>query len=292
VNGYSFTTHVRSVLHKSRLQSGTLNHEYVGTEHILLSLLAEPDSIALAALKSLGVDTQALRDRILGVVKKGRAEVAAVEELPYTSRAKKVLELAMTEARELGHNYVGTEHLLLGLVREEKGIAAMALTESGVVLEAARREVVRLTRERGIQSVQPDVHARGSAMESSGALRPVAARAVTSHASGDAVLRWTLGGVSIVAGASTLVRLLTSDDVISWYGALESAIELTGGALLLHHRTMRTGGWILLGIFAITIVTRLAQFTFPGPVLIQAATTLFLLTRGRMSFRMHQTPGI
>jgi hypothetical protein len=79
--------------------------------------------------------------------------------------------------------------------------------------------------------------------------------------------------------------------VISGYAALLSAVELTGGALLLSHRTMRTGGWILLGVFAIAIVTRLAQLTFPGPVLVQAATTFFLLTRGRMSFRLHQNPG-
>src|SRR5690606_18869611 len=118
--------------------------EYVGTEHILLGLIREGEGVAAAVLTNLGVDLEDIQQKIEETVKKGKAAAATGPELPYTSRAKKVLELAMMEARELNHSYVGTEHLLLGLLREEKGIAAQVLTDAGVTLEQARAETLRL----------------------------------------------------------------------------------------------------------------------------------------------------
>src|SRR5690606_14919897 len=118
--------------------------EYVGTEHILLGLIREGEGVAAAVLTNLGVDLEEIQQKIEETVKKGKAAAAAGPELPYTSRAKKVLELAMMEARELNHSYVGTEHLLLGLLREEKGIAAQVLTDAGVGLEQSRSETLRL----------------------------------------------------------------------------------------------------------------------------------------------------
>ncbi|HEX5819887.1 MAG TPA: ATP-dependent Clp protease ATP-binding subunit, partial [Gemmatimonadales bacterium] len=144
MNGYNFTDRVRKVLQMAREEAARLHHEYVGTEHILLGLIREGEGVAAAVLQNLNVDLEEIQQKIEETVKKGKAAAAAGPDLPYTSRAKKVLELAMTEARELNHSYVGTEHLLLGLLREEKGIAAQVLTDAGVSLEQSRAETLRL----------------------------------------------------------------------------------------------------------------------------------------------------
>src|SRR5690349_13240785 len=134
MNGYNFTDRVRKVLTMAREEAARLHHEYVGTEHILLGLLREGDGVAAEVLRNLNVELEDIQQKIEETVKKGKAPQAT--DQPYTSRAKKVLELAMGEAREMNHSYVGTEHLLLGLLREEKGIAAQVLAEAGVNLEA------------------------------------------------------------------------------------------------------------------------------------------------------------
>jgi ATP-dependent Clp protease ATP-binding subunit ClpC len=144
MNGYNFTERVRKVLAMAREEAARLHHEYVGTEHILLGLIREGEGVAAAVLQSLNVDLDEIQQKIEETVKKGKAAQATGPDLPYTSRAKKVLELAMGEARELNHSYVGTEHLLLGLLREEKGIAAQVLSDAGVNLDAARSETLRL----------------------------------------------------------------------------------------------------------------------------------------------------
>jgi ATP-dependent Clp protease ATP-binding subunit ClpC len=144
MNGYNFTERVRKVLAMAREEAARLHHEYVGTEHILLGLIREGEGVAAAVLQNLSVDLEEVQQKIEETVKKGKAAQSTGPDLPYTSRAKKVLELAMGEARELNHSYVGTEHLLLGLLREEKGIAAQVLTDAGVNLEAARTETLRL----------------------------------------------------------------------------------------------------------------------------------------------------
>ncbi|HYU38147.1 MAG TPA: Clp protease N-terminal domain-containing protein [Gemmatimonadales bacterium] len=146
MNGYNFTDRVRKVLQLAREEAHRLGHEYVGTEHILLAIIREGEGVAQAVLTNLNVDLEEISRRIEETVKKGKAAVPARPDLPYTSRAKKVLEFSMSEARELNDKYVGTEHLLLGVLREEKGIGALVLTEAGVTLEAARSEVVRMLR--------------------------------------------------------------------------------------------------------------------------------------------------
>jgi ATP-dependent Clp protease ATP-binding subunit ClpC len=154
MNGYNFTERVRKVLAMAREEAARLHHEYVGTEHILLGLIREGEGVAATVLQNLNVELDEIQQKIEETVKKGKAAQATGPDLPYTSRAKKVLELAMSEARELGHSYVGTEHLLLGLLREEKGIAAQVLTDAGVNLEAARAETLRI--------LGTDVQAQGS----------------------------------------------------------------------------------------------------------------------------------
>jgi ATP-dependent Clp protease ATP-binding subunit ClpC len=176
MNGYNFTERVRKVLQMAREEAQRLHHEYVGTEHILLGLIREGEGVAAAVLQNLNVDLDEVQQKIEETVKKGKAVQATGPDLPYTSRAKKVLELAMSEARELNHSYVGTEHLLLGLLREEKGIAAQVLTESGVNLDAARQETLRLL---GTEMPQQG----GATAQASGGASPPAAAPKTDKKS-------------------------------------------------------------------------------------------------------------
>lgn len=143
-NGYNFTERVRKVLATAREESHALNHEYVGTEHILLALLKEREGVACAVMQALNADVNMIRRDVLQHVKEGSSGRVYGPDLPYTSRAKKVLELSMAEARDLSHGYVGTEHLLLGLLREEKGIAAQALMNNGLILARVRQETLRV----------------------------------------------------------------------------------------------------------------------------------------------------
>lgn len=143
MQGYNFTDDVRKALACAREESARLRHEYVGTEHILLGLLRD-DNIAVQVIQSFGVNPKALADAVDGVVKRGAIGHSTGPDLPYTSRAKKVLELTMTEARDLNHSYCGTEHMLLGLLREEKGIAAQLLVDAGITIDPARERVLQV----------------------------------------------------------------------------------------------------------------------------------------------------
>jgi len=144
MNGYNFTERVRHVLALAREEAVRLHHEYVGTEHILLGLVREGEGVANAVLANLSADHETIIRRIDETVKPGPEYRKTGPDLPYTSRAKKVLELAMGEARMLHHSYVGTEHLLLGILAEQKGIGAQVVNEAGVTLDEARAETLRL----------------------------------------------------------------------------------------------------------------------------------------------------
>ncbi|MBC8085751.1 MAG: ATP-dependent Clp protease ATP-binding subunit [Phycisphaerae bacterium] len=173
-NGYNFTARVRNVLAMAREEAARLHHEYVGTEHILLGVIKEGEGVAATVLQAMNVDLEEIQQRIEEQVKKGKASQATGPDLPYTSRAKKVLELAMAEARELNHSYVGTEHLLLGLLREEKGIAAQVLTDANVNLDAARTETLRLL---GSADASSSAQSSAPSAEKTGAVPPAAATA-------------------------------------------------------------------------------------------------------------------
>ncbi|MGV3709374.1 MAG: Clp protease N-terminal domain-containing protein [Gemmatimonas sp.] len=176
-NGYNFTERVRKVLHMAREQASALHHEYVGTEHILLGLLADNEGVAIAVLESMQIDRDALRATLLQIVQRGKEAQATGPDLPYTSRAKKVLELAMENARKLSHGYVGTEHLLMALIDEEKGIAAQVLIRAGATLAEVRSEATRIV---GSSDVSTEgVSARGSLRTREA--RPVASVEIKVH---------------------------------------------------------------------------------------------------------------
>ena len=141
MSGYNFSDRVRKVLQIAREEAARLHQPEVDTEHLLLALIKEGEGVAVAILLNLGVELEELRESVSKNV--GPIPVSG-PDLPYTSRAKKVLELSMSEARLLNHHYVGTEHLLLGLMREGRGLAAQALAGCGLGLEGVRAEAVRL----------------------------------------------------------------------------------------------------------------------------------------------------
>ncbi|MCD6405950.1 MAG: AAA family ATPase, partial [Planctomycetes bacterium] len=138
-----FTDRARRVMGLANQEAQRFNHESIGTEHILLGLIKEGSGVAANVLRNLGVDLKRVRMEIEKKVPSGH-EMVTMGRLPFTPRAKKVIELAFEEARALGHNYVGTEHLLLGLLRESGGVAAQVLIEQGLKLDDVREEVLRL----------------------------------------------------------------------------------------------------------------------------------------------------
>jgi ATP-dependent Clp protease ATP-binding subunit ClpA len=151
--GYTFTERVRHTLARARHEAANLGHPYVGCEHVLLGLSITIDGVAAAALKKFQIDPSMVEREVLRRVERGPA-LTGEPDLPYSSRAKKVLELSMAAARDLGHGYVGQEHILLGLIREGESIAAQSLAALGVDLEGAISEIRRLLGE--------DVAATGS----------------------------------------------------------------------------------------------------------------------------------
>lgn len=144
MNGYNFTQGLRTTLAMAREEAARLHHEYVGTEHILLGMLCRDEGVAMAVLRELAVDTDRMRTTIEETVQQGKASHVTGPDLPYTTRGKQSLELAMREARTLGHSYVGSEHLLLGLLREGKGLAAQVLHDAGVSEDLARAKTLKL----------------------------------------------------------------------------------------------------------------------------------------------------
>ena len=137
-----FTDRARRVVVLAQEEARMLGHNYIGTEHILLGLIHEGEGVAAKALESLGVSQEAVRQQVEEIV--GQGERVPSGHIPFTPRAKKVLELALREALQLGHNYIGTEHILLGLIREGEGVAAQVLVKLGADLNRVRQQVIQL----------------------------------------------------------------------------------------------------------------------------------------------------
>jgi len=136
-----FTDRAKKVMSFARQEAQKFNHEYIGTEHILLGLVQEGSGVAANVLKNMDIDLEKIRHEVEKIVKTGPSMVT-MGQLPFTPRAKKVLELSMEEASALSHNYIGTEHLLLGLIKENEGIAAQVLMNLNVKLQEVRAEVL------------------------------------------------------------------------------------------------------------------------------------------------------
>ena len=150
-----FTERARRVLTLAQEEAQRFNHNYIGTEHLLLGLVREGDGVAAKVLANLGVELNKVRSAVEFII--GRGDRAVMGEIGLTPRAKKVIELAVDEARRLNHHYIGTEHVLLGLVREGEGIAAGVLESLGVNLERVRAETTRILS----QSMPQSAHTGG-----------------------------------------------------------------------------------------------------------------------------------
>ena len=137
-----FTDRARRVVVLAQEEARMLNHNYIGTEHILLGLIHEGEGVAAKALESLGIALEGVRQQVEEII--GQGQQAPSGHIPFTPRAKKVLELSLREALQLGHNYIGTEHILLGLIREGEGVAAQVLVKLGADLNRVRQQVLQL----------------------------------------------------------------------------------------------------------------------------------------------------
>jgi ATP-dependent Clp protease ATP-binding subunit ClpA len=136
-----FTERARQVVVLAQDESRALKHNYIGTEHLLLGLLREQDGVAMQVLESLDITVEEVRAQVARIV--GQGDEVTTGQIPFTPRAKKVLELALREALSLGHNYIGSEHILLGIVRENEGVAAQILLDFDADAERIRSEVIR-----------------------------------------------------------------------------------------------------------------------------------------------------
>src|SRR5437660_4279187 len=161
------TDRARRVVALAQEEARMLNHNYIGTEHILLGLIRESEGVAAKALESLGISLEAVRRQVKEII--GRGQQAPSGHIPFTPRAKKVLELSLREALQLGHNYIGTEHILLGLIREGAGVAAQVLVKLGADLNRVRQQVIQLLS--GAQTSEPaQLHADDTTVATSALL--------------------------------------------------------------------------------------------------------------------------
>ena len=156
-----FTDRARRVVVLAQEEARMLNHNYIGTEHILLGLIHEGEGVAAKGLESLGISLEGVRAQVEEII--GQGQQAPSGHIPFTPRAKKVLELSLREALQLGHNYIGTEHILLGLIREGEGVAAQVLVKLGADLNRVRQQVIQLlSGYQGKEAVQTGGPAEGT----------------------------------------------------------------------------------------------------------------------------------
>jgi len=135
-----FTDRARRVVVLAQEEARMLDHNYIGTEHILLGLIHEGDGVAARALEAMGISLESVRQQVEEMI--GRGQHASAGHIPFTPRAKKTLELSLREALQLGHTYIGTEHILLGVIREGDGVAAQVLVQLGADLNRTRQQVI------------------------------------------------------------------------------------------------------------------------------------------------------
>ena len=159
-----FTERARKVVVKAQDEARFLKQNYIGTEHILLGLIDEKEGIAAKVFDELNIDFEDIREAIKDVVTEGTSE--SYEHIPFSPRAKKVLELSLREALQMGHNYIGTEHILLGLLREGEGVAARVLNSLGITLDNVKEKVKELLNKQSYYS-QPEKSLSGRSQKKS-----------------------------------------------------------------------------------------------------------------------------
>lgn len=158
LSGYDFTSRVRGALIKAREEAERRQHDHVGSEHLMLGLLGEEDALVMDVLENLGVNPMALQQAVEQRISDGRAgRGKPIVDLPYTPRARVVLDQAIAAAHEFGDGYVGTQHLLLGLIRERHSIGAQELTAAGLTELKLRREIVRVLQGEGVAAMLDDI---------------------------------------------------------------------------------------------------------------------------------------
>jgi ClpA/ClpB-like protein/UvrB/UvrC motif-containing protein len=165
-----FSDPARRVVVLAQEEARRLDHNYIGTEHILLGLIREGEGVAAEALKSLGIRLDPVRQQVEEII--GRGQEALQGHIPFTPQAKKVLELSLREALQLGHDYIGTEHILLGLLREGGGVAAQVLVRLGADLNRVRQQVIRLLNEHPAEEPGPGVEVRPEMAEQRAGIGP------------------------------------------------------------------------------------------------------------------------
>jgi ATP-dependent Clp protease ATP-binding subunit ClpA len=165
-----FTDRARQVVVLAQEEARRLDHNYIGTEHILLGLISEGGGVAARALESLGIGLDAVRQQVEEII--GQGQQAPSGHIPFTPRAKKVLELSLRESMQLGHTYIGTEHILLGLVREGDGVAAQVLVRLGADLNRVRQQVIQLLAGRAAAEPGPGVDVRPEMAEQRAGIGP------------------------------------------------------------------------------------------------------------------------
>src|SRR5581483_9931699 len=153
-----FTDRARRVVVLAQEEARRLDHNYIGTEHILLGLIREGEGVAANALKALGIGLGPVRQQVEEII--GRGQETPQGHIPFTPRAKKVLELSLRESKQLGHDYIGTEHILLGLIREGDGVAAQVLVKLGADRKRVRQQVIQLLHGRAAEEPGPGAEVR------------------------------------------------------------------------------------------------------------------------------------
>jgi ATP-dependent Clp protease ATP-binding subunit ClpA len=165
-----FTDRARQVVVLAQVEARRLDHNWIGTEHLLLGLIDEGGGVAAKALESLGIGLDAVRQQVEEII--GRGQQPPSGHIPFTPRAKKVLELSLRESMQLGHDYIGTEHILLGLLREGDGVAAQVLVRLGADLDRVRQQVIRLLHGYPAEEPEPGVEGRPEMAEQRAGIGP------------------------------------------------------------------------------------------------------------------------
>jgi ATP-dependent Clp protease ATP-binding subunit ClpA len=191
-----FTSRARAMMVLAQVESRALNHAYIGTEHILLGLVHEGGGVAAQALEALGINLDLVREQVEEIIGRGKQARAPSGHIPFTPRAKKVLELSLREALQLGHNYIGTEHILLGLIREGEGVAAQVLVRLGADHDQVRAQVIHMLVAR--ESAEP---AEAGETRIRRLVQPPAAAAAHGPAAGDVSLPEALEAIGERLGA-------------------------------------------------------------------------------------------